>query len=158
MPGGGRRFGRGGQGRSGRGARWEGQVPRSDHRGGIDQWAWKDRPVSSSSSPCGTNPQDSIPNSANSVPTELDELKTLVQTMEQQLSAISSRLKMMEMHSSHPVFVVDNTLCTRCGVCVSVCPNDAIVIEETTVRINQDKCSGCGLCVPPCRFHAIRMA
>jgi len=45
--------------------------------------------------------------------------------------------------------------CTGCGACVSVCPYEAIALEQdnlgrNTARGNEIKCKGCGCCVASC--------
>lgn len=40
--------------------------------------------------------------------------------------------------------------CMGLGDCVSVCPNDAICIENGIAHINTHACVGCGLCVKKC--------
>lgn len=51
--------------------------------------------------------------------------------------------------------VVANDLCTACGACASVCPQDAISMVETPwgmLYANRDgtRCTGCGLCARVC--------
>ena len=37
--------------------------------------------------------------------------------------------------------------CVACGVCVKVCPKDAISIYKGCyARIDEEKCIGCGIC------------
>ena len=55
-------------------------------------------------------------------------------------------------------FVVDKHLCTACGGCCGVCPEEAIRMEIDaygiyTPIINLEKCSECGLCVQVCPGH-----
>lgn len=54
--------------------------------------------------------------------------------------------------------------CSKCGVCVSVCPYSAPSFIEETARFNPGKaqvnpvlCKGCGLCVASCRSGAMRL-
>ncbi len=50
-------------------------------------------------------------------------------------------------------------LCTHCGVCVSVCPTQALSLDRKTFRVNFDKkkCILCGLCVDACPYKAINI-
>jgi L-aspartate semialdehyde sulfurtransferase ferredoxin len=49
---------------------------------------------------------------------------------------------------------VDPDLCVLCGLCVGVCPPNALELEATELRV-LDHCSGCGWCVPYCPVGAI---
>jgi heterodisulfide reductase subunit A len=56
----------------------------------------------------------------------------------------------------------DPSLCSQCGVCVSVCPYSApSFVEEGPwvgrAQINAVLCKGCGLCVASCRSGAIHL-
>ncbi len=56
----------------------------------------------------------------------------------------------------------DPTLCSECGVCVSVCPYSAPSFTEDgpfagRAQINPVLCKGCGLCVASCRSGAIHL-
>jgi len=53
--------------------------------------------------------------------------------------------------------VKDEGLCTDCGLCVGVCPTDAITVEENVIIINNDDCVQCNACVEACPFRAIRI-
>ncbi len=44
--------------------------------------------------------------------------------------------------------------CVACGACADVCPQDAILIEDVAV-ILQDKCVDCGACIDECPACAI---
>jgi 4Fe-4S ferredoxin len=50
---------------------------------------------------------------------------------------------------------IDKYLCDVCGTCVSVCPVDAIVVEEFGVKIDDTKCIKCMNCVTVCPIKAI---
>lgn len=48
--------------------------------------------------------------------------------------------------------------CIRCGICVRVCPYDAIRLNSfKKARINLRKCDNCGLCLSVCPVEAIEM-
>ena len=57
--------------------------------------------------------------------------------------------------------VAGDGLCTGCGTCVGICPEDAIrmVLQEREgfyiPRINEEKCIGCGTCYKVCAGHAV---
>jgi coenzyme F420 hydrogenase subunit beta len=50
--------------------------------------------------------------------------------------------------------IVKNELCNSCGICYSVCPNEAIRFEKTAksyhFRVDSAKCSHCGRCLNIC--------
>ena len=56
------------------------------------------------------------------------------------------------------VAMVAPNLCSRCGVCVSVCPFGAPRFNEKTEKaeIEPTLCKGCGLCASSCRSGAIQ--
>ncbi|MCK4827477.1 4Fe-4S binding protein [bacterium] len=45
--------------------------------------------------------------------------------------------------------------CIKCGACVEVCPEKAIV-EDDTQYIITDDCIECGLCLKECPLDAIK--
>ena len=59
------------------------------------------------------------------------------------------------------VAVIDDALCTRCPVCVRLCPTEAIRLEMVGsgrfIRIDSEKCLDCTICMTRCPEHAIRM-
>ena len=50
---------------------------------------------------------------------------------------------------------VDIELCSGCGVCVDMCPVDAIVMSDDKAFINEDMCRNCQKCVRVCPVGAI---
>ena len=50
---------------------------------------------------------------------------------------------------------VNPDLCSGCGVCVNICPADAIIMENGIARIIEEKCSGCYACQNVCQMGAI---
>ncbi len=52
--------------------------------------------------------------------------------------------------------VVNEDLCTGCGVCQDECPQEAITVDEMAV-VNADLCTECGVCVDACPNDAISL-
>ena len=51
---------------------------------------------------------------------------------------------------------LDTELCTGCGVCVLVCPNEVFEMNHHKARINDiNDCMACGACELNCRFGAL---
>jgi len=48
--------------------------------------------------------------------------------------------------------------CVGCGLCVKVCPVDAIKMVDKKAIIDLDKCTLCGVCIDSCKFDAIEIA
>jgi heterodisulfide reductase subunit A len=47
--------------------------------------------------------------------------------------------------------------CDNCGICISVCPVNAVEKSAEGVAINPISCIGCGICVPRCPREAIEL-
>jgi coenzyme F420-reducing hydrogenase delta subunit/ferredoxin len=60
----------------------------------------------------------------------------------------------MVMQEIAPITVRDE-LCSRCTVCLSVCPFEAISQREDRIAIDLDKCTVCGICASACPSGAI---
>ncbi len=50
---------------------------------------------------------------------------------------------------------VDTPLCAGCGVCLTVCIFDAIVIQGGRATIDHRRCTGCGECMSVCHMAGI---
>ncbi len=51
---------------------------------------------------------------------------------------------------------LDEDECTSCGVCVDVCPTEALSLtEDDVLEIDTANCIGCGLCASTCPVEAI---
>ena len=64
--------------------------------------------------------------------------------------------------TSGTIAATDPSVCSQCGVCVSVCPYNAPSFTEEgpwagRAQINAVLCKGCGLCVASCRSGAIHL-
>jgi NAD-dependent dihydropyrimidine dehydrogenase PreA subunit len=54
--------------------------------------------------------------------------------------------------------VVNQEKCAGCGVCIEVCPVDAISLNsERKAQINSEKCIECGICARECPNQAIEL-
>jgi ferredoxin len=49
---------------------------------------------------------------------------------------------------------VDEMLCTKCGICIPVCPTGVITMDDK-LRINSDNCIRCCACTRTCTSHAL---
>ncbi|TET25397.1 MAG: CoB--CoM heterodisulfide reductase iron-sulfur subunit A family protein [Candidatus Aminicenantes bacterium] len=52
---------------------------------------------------------------------------------------------------------VNINLCTGCGMCVDVCPYDALSLKDGKVEVNEVLCEGCGTCSATCLRAAIQV-
>ncbi len=52
---------------------------------------------------------------------------------------------------------IDSTACSVCGICVDMCPMEAITLGEEAARLETEKCIGCGLCAHHCPENAARL-
>ena len=53
--------------------------------------------------------------------------------------------------------LVDFDLCIDCGSCVSLCPVEALYLnQEWRLEYSEEKCNKCGLCVDSCPRFAIK--
>lgn len=89
---------------------------------------------------------------------ELDLLKAQAEAVEQQLAALNERIG----HIAAPaptgrlVAVVDANLCAACGLCMRVCPAEAISVNGVA-KIDAGRCTACGQCVAECPQEAISL-
>ncbi len=61
-------------------------------------------------------------------------------------------------HVTGPYLEIDSEKCKgeKCARCVSVCPNNAFIIEEGKVALKEYyTCRNCRMCVGVCPNHAI---
>jgi uncharacterized Fe-S center protein len=68
----------------------------------------------------------------------------------------ASRAGKLDQHSvTHPR--VNAKQCRNCGLCMSFCPEAAIVQAEGSVVIEPARCVGCGECLVVCKHGAVKM-
>jgi ferredoxin len=81
--------------------------------------------------------------------------------MERQKADVESRIESVEVGKTprprRPKPVVSAEQCTGCGICLDVCPVEAIVVVNGTATISDD-CTGCGACVAKCPNGALSLA
>lgn len=52
---------------------------------------------------------------------------------------------------------LDREVCNKCGICMEVCPDDAVHVKGEDYEIDYDFCKGCGICAYECPADAIQM-
>lgn len=55
----------------------------------------------------------------------------------------------MDLDRSHSYYDINAELCTFCGTCVGICPNDALISNNEKIYL-QGECKSCGLCYKIC--------
>jgi heterodisulfide reductase subunit A len=94
-------------------------------------------------------------------------VKTIDETITQGKAAASRAITLLarkKIHTSGEVAETEPALCSRCGVCVAICPYSApsYIAKDQRMhpgkaQINPVLCKGCGLCVASCRSGAIHL-
>lgn len=64
-------------------------------------------------------------------------------------------LSQPRLYHAPTVAKVNTNLCTGCGMCVWVCPYDALTLKDGKVQVNEVLCEGCGTCSATCLRAAI---
>ncbi len=52
---------------------------------------------------------------------------------------------------------VNQIKCNGCGVCVDICPVNAIKIKQNKAVISSNKCVECGACISECPNEALSL-
>jgi Pyruvate/2-oxoacid:ferredoxin oxidoreductase delta subunit len=61
-------------------------------------------------------------------------------------------------NSTYYISVIDEDLCTGCETCVSLCPTDAIFMNDNDqAERDAEACLGCGICARSCPAEAISL-
>ena len=55
------------------------------------------------------------------------------------------------------IAVVDLAVCDRCGLCLPLCPPEAIHLPANQLVIDAETCTGCRKCIAPCPVGALVM-
>jgi heterodisulfide reductase subunit A len=83
-----------------------------------------------------------------------------IQDTVSQASAAASRaatiLSQEELEIDPLIAMVDEDVCTGCGICVEVCPYEARTLNERKriAEVNDALCTGCGNCIASCPSNA----
>ena len=95
---------------------------------------------------CAESPKD-VKDSVTQASAAVGRAQVLLQSGEINIEAITS--------------VCTDELCTSCGICVKVCPFNAIrgadAKTKTPAEIVEAMCKGCGTCAAECNFDALTM-
>jgi ferredoxin len=67
------------------------------------------------------------------------------------------RSRMPRTQQPSEIAVVDLDVCDRCGLCLPLCPPEAIHLELTDLVVDRGECTGCRKCVAPCPVGALAM-
>jgi heterodisulfide reductase subunit A-like polyferredoxin len=90
--------------------------------------------------------------------------KTIEETLSQAYAAVSRATKILskqQLEIEPRVSSVDETKCIGCGLCVSLCPSNAIELKlkegGRKAQVITASCKGCGICGASCPQQAITM-
>jgi Fe-S-cluster-containing hydrogenase component 2 len=63
----------------------------------------------------------------------------------------------MPVTKNRQVAIVDNDLCDECGLCMPLCPPEAIHMTRKGLIVDKATCTGCVKCIAPCPVGALAM-
>lgn len=121
---------------------------------GRDLFGWMRAWTETSDKSDQTNDNRSSIDGSNQL-NEMTRLKQQAESVQNQLEEINTRILEIEKKPNSPFARIDDTTCTGCGRCVSICPQRAIVPTNSTMKVDQSKCAGCGICLSECPVGAI---
>jgi H+/Na+-translocating ferredoxin:NAD+ oxidoreductase subunit B len=67
------------------------------------------------------------------------------------------RSPMRHAQTQSEIAVVDLRVCDRCGLCLPLCPPEAIHLELADLVVDRGTCTGCRKCIAPCPVGALAM-
>jgi len=53
------------------------------------------------------------------------------------------------------MLLIDASLCLKCGGCVPVCPEDALILTFENLECIMERCTLCGVCIMFCPVGAV---
>ena len=110
--------------------------------------------------PQGTVPMSQATPASLSIDDELTMLRQQAEEMAQQTQRIHERIRQLEQQGQTRAAAVkvDTEKCTGCGICVDICPVEAISLDNGVAVVDEGTCTACGLCVNECPNGAIAPA
>ena len=58
---------------------------------------------------------------------------------------------------AHHVAIVDPDVCDECGMCMPLCPPEAMHMTRKGLVVDKATCTGCVKCIAPCPVGALSM-
>lgn len=53
---------------------------------------------------------------------------------------------------------LDREACVDCGACISLCPTEALILEDDySLTLEEEKCVYCKACIPACPVKALKI-
>lgn len=63
----------------------------------------------------------------------------------------------MPLLTAQRIAVVDSDGCDACGLCMPLCPPEAIHMTRRGLVVDGERCTGCEKCIAPCPVGALTM-
>jgi heterodisulfide reductase subunit A len=86
--------------------------------------------------------------------------KDIPETVAQASGAAAKAMTILSqerLYHAPTVAMSNNNLCSGCGMCVDVCPYEALSLKNEKVSVNEVLCEGCGTCSATCLRGAIQV-